>query len=302
MLLNRGRCGRNGLRRGAFTLIELLVVIGIISVLISILLPTLSRVRESAKRTQCLSNLRQIGTYLNMYANLNKQQVPLGFSSRPGQPIAAKQENYFLTIGGAGTVPHPGTTIRFVGLGLLFPSGIVKEQSGKVFFCPSFDGDLFHSYNAVQNPWTLTSGGGVRTTYSTRPGETLDKDDPGTDKSVWWNFNDPPAGPANAKPFAPRKWSGSGTQSAQMLKLTTLKNRAVVSDINSSSTRSVTGHIKGLNVLYANGGAKWVDIGTRNPAYPTEDLKLYFAQQIGQFNSGSNPIQDSVWNTLDAAP
>ena len=55
-------------RRG-FTLVELLVVIGIIALLISILLPTLARVRESAKRTQCASNLRSLNQASLILAN-----------------------------------------------------------------------------------------------------------------------------------------------------------------------------------------------------------------------------------------
>ncbi|RRJ96255.1 DUF1559 domain-containing protein [Opitutaceae bacterium TAV4] len=72
--------------RAAFTLIELLTVIAIIGILAAIIIPTVGKVRQTAKKAQCASNLRQIGTAFLLYAQENKGKLPYHSYNENGHP------------------------------------------------------------------------------------------------------------------------------------------------------------------------------------------------------------------------
>jgi len=70
-------------RKHGFTLVELLVVSAIIGLLVALLLPAIQAARESARRTQCVNNLHQIGVAMTSFHDANGQ-FPSAFLSRPG--------------------------------------------------------------------------------------------------------------------------------------------------------------------------------------------------------------------------
>src|SRR2546423_5281117 len=69
--------------RLGFTLIELLVVIAILAILMALLLPALASARNQGRKAACLSNLRQIGIALHIYASENDGRIPYGPKAPP---------------------------------------------------------------------------------------------------------------------------------------------------------------------------------------------------------------------------
>ena len=70
------RTSRRSVLCHGFSLVELLVVIGIIALLLGILMPVLSKVREQSRRTACLANLRTLGQCMMLYASAHRDRLP----------------------------------------------------------------------------------------------------------------------------------------------------------------------------------------------------------------------------------
>lgn len=149
---NKSKHPKNrGLFLMGFTLIELLVVIAVIALLMAILMPALSRARETVKRVVCSSQVRQVGVAISAYATDNAGRMPIYNSNTANTNPYLLIHSYALYRSESGYVDATGKPLP-MKLAVLYERKYIANP--KVFYCPSNMNALykFESYNNPR-PW-----------------------------------------------------------------------------------------------------------------------------------------------------
>jgi len=164
---------KNNLKSRAFTLIELLVVIAIIAILAAILFPVFAQAKAAAKKTTCLSNMKQIGLGVQMYINDVDDTLPM--------------DQYWIQTPPTFQVRWEAMIQPYIKNGDSFqdnePDKGRANGGGGIYKCAAFPSPQLSQYGLHVNlapdgsscPWTSYAGGATPTVSATAIDEPADK-------------------------------------------------------------------------------------------------------------------------------
>lgn len=183
--------------RRAFTLIELLVVIAIIAILAAILFPVFAKAREAARATSCRSNMKQLGTGVNMYVQDYDETLPFHQALGAATPRYPRDGQQYINTGDYGEPNDP-----------IFP--YVKNR--EVYSCPSTTRgtgvpNWKYEMDYGWNTQVLLVNDGMRLANLTAPAEIVYCAD------AYWEYLQPglwAEACGGGYPAGPNGWGGTG--------------------------------------------------------------------------------------------